>query len=98
VAFHEECKRYPLGTRGITPPILASMNNGAGKATNQSGFNALLVWERNLVQVGRHRVQLVRRVAQEPSVRGSNPSGARVQWNESCAEPSVGGSNPYEME
>jgi hypothetical protein len=21
------------------------MNNGAGKATNQSGFNALLVWE-----------------------------------------------------
>jgi hypothetical protein len=46
----------------------------------------------------RHRVQLVRRVAQEPSVRGSNPSGARVQWNEGCAEPSVGGSNPYEME
>ncbi len=27
-------------------------------------------------------VQLVRRVAQEPSVRGSNPSGARVQSNE----------------
>jgi hypothetical protein len=45
-----------------------------------------------------HRVQLVRRVAQEPSVRGSNPSGARVQWNEGCAEPSVGGSNPYKME
>jgi hypothetical protein len=22
------------------------MNNGAGKAINQSGFNALLVWER----------------------------------------------------
>ncbi len=43
-------------------------------------------------------VQLVRRVAQEPSVRGSNPSGARVQWNECCAESSVGGSNPYEME
>jgi hypothetical protein len=40
---------------------------------------------------GRHRVQLVRRVAQEPSVRGSNPSGARVQWNEGCAEPLVGG-------
>jgi hypothetical protein len=31
---------------------------------------------------GRHRVQLVRRVAQEHLVRGSNPSGARVQWNE----------------
>ncbi len=47
---------------------------------------------------GRYRVQLVRRVAQEPSVRGSNPSGARVQWNEGCAEPLVGGSNRYEME
>jgi hypothetical protein len=46
VAFHEECKKYPLGTRGTLPPILASMNNGAGKATNQSGFNALLVWEK----------------------------------------------------
>ncbi len=46
----------------------------------------------------RHRVQLVRRVAQEPLVRGSNPSGARVQWNEGCAEPLGGGSNPYEME
>ncbi len=45
-----------------------------------------------------HRVKLVRRVAQEPSVRGSNPSGARVQWNEGCAEHSVGGSNPYKME
>jgi hypothetical protein len=43
-------------------------------------------------------VQLVRRVAQEPLVRGSNPSGARVQWNEGCAESLVGGSNPYEME
>jgi hypothetical protein len=32
----------------------------------------------------RHRVQLVRRVAQEPLVRGSNPSGARVQWFEGC--------------
>jgi hypothetical protein len=31
-----------------------------------------------------HRVQLVRRVAQEPLVRGSNPSGARVQWVEGC--------------
>ncbi len=31
-------------------------------------------------------------------VRGSNPSGARVRWNEGCAESSVGGSNPYEME
>ncbi len=48
VAFHEECKRYPQGTRGTTPPILASMNNGAGKATNQSGFGALLVGKRNL--------------------------------------------------
>ncbi len=36
------------------------------------------------VDEGRHRVQLVRRVAQEPLVRGSNPSGARVQWIESC--------------
>ncbi len=43
-------------------------------------------------------VQLVRRVAQEPSVWGSNPSGARVQWNEGCAKSLVGGSNPYEME
>jgi hypothetical protein len=34
--------------------------------------------------IGRHRVQLVRRVAQEPLVRGSNPSGARVQWVEGC--------------
>ncbi len=33
---------------------------------------------------GRHRVQLVRGVAQEPLVRGSNPSGARVQWVEGC--------------
>jgi hypothetical protein len=32
----------------------------------------------------RHRVQLVRQVAQEPLVRGSNPSGARVQWIEGC--------------
>jgi hypothetical protein len=33
---------------------------------------------------GCHRVQLVRRVAQEPLVRGSKPSGARVQWVEGC--------------
>jgi hypothetical protein len=31
-----------------------------------------------------HRVQLVRRVVQEPLVRGSNPSSARVQWVEGC--------------
>ena len=43
-------------------------------------------------------VQLVRRGCSGTSVRGSNPSGARVQWNEGCAESSVGGSNPYEME
>jgi hypothetical protein len=44
----------------------------------------------------RHRVQLVRRVAQEPLVRGSNPSGARVQGIEGLrvAEPLVRGSNP----
>ena len=42
----------------------------------------------------RHRVQLVRRVAQEPSVRGSNPSGARVQWNEGCADPRSGVQTP----
>ncbi len=36
------------------------------------------------LKTGRHRVQLVRRVAQEPLVRGSNPSGARVQWVEGC--------------
>ncbi len=43
-----------------------------------------------------HRVQLVRRVAQEPLVRGSNPSGARVRWIEGLrvAEPLVRGSNP----
>jgi hypothetical protein len=40
-------------------------------------------------------VQLVRRVAQEPSVRGSNPSGARVQSNKGCADPRSGVQNPY---
>ena len=39
-------------------------------------------------------VQLVRRVAQEPSVRGSNPSGARVQSNEGCADPRSGVQTP----
>jgi hypothetical protein len=45
--------------------------------------------------VGCYRVQLVRQVAQEPLVRGSNPSGARVQWIEGLrvAEPLVRGSN-----
>ncbi len=44
----------------------------------------------------RHRVQLVRWVAQEPLVRGSNPSGARVQRIKGLrvAEPLVRGSNP----
>jgi hypothetical protein len=37
-----------------------------------------------LYELRRHRVQLVRWVAQEPLVRGSNPSGARVQWIGSC--------------
>ncbi len=46
--------------------------------------NALLNNLLHLQHQGRHRVQLVRRVAQEPLVRGSNPSGARVQWNEGC--------------
>ncbi len=54
------------------------------------------LWLRVTPQGGRHRVQLVRRVAQEPWVRGSNPSGARVQWIEGLrvAEPLVRGSNP----
>ncbi len=43
-------------------------------------------------------VQLVWRGCSGTSDRGSNPSGARVQWNEGCAESLVGGSNPYEME
>jgi hypothetical protein len=34
--------------------------------------------------LGRHRVQLVRWIVQEPLVRGSNPSGARVQRFEGC--------------
>jgi hypothetical protein len=38
----------------------------------------------------RHRVQLVRRVVQEPLVRGSNPSGARVQRFEGCRIPDWG--------
>ncbi len=33
VAFHKECQRCPQGTRGTTPPILASMNNGQKKET-----------------------------------------------------------------
>ncbi len=36
------------------------------------------------VSQGHHRVQLVRWVAQEPLARGSNPSGARVQWIDGC--------------
>jgi hypothetical protein len=39
-------------------------------------------------------VQLVRRVAQEPSVRGSNPSGARVQSNECYTDPRSGVQTP----
>jgi hypothetical protein len=38
----------------------------------------------DIYMTGCHRVQLVRWVAQEPLVRGSNPSGARVQWVEGC--------------
>jgi hypothetical protein len=43
-----------------------------------------LGWLSKCQECGRHRVQLVRRVAQEPLIRGSNPSDARVQWVEGC--------------
>jgi hypothetical protein len=51
---------------------------------NSSMFRLALVNALWNFPLSRHRVQLVRRVVQEPLVRGSNPSGARVQWIEGC--------------
>jgi hypothetical protein len=48
------------------------------------GDHRLFILDIHTSSLGRLRVQLVRRVAQEPLVRGSNPSGARVQWVEGC--------------